>query len=276
MTPMSPPGRYYLNGLNYRVRVAGDGPALLLLHGFTGSGDVWAPFVSDLSGAWRVVAPDLPGHGDTDAPEDAERYRMERCVDDLALLLDSLHADQAVVLGYSMGGRVALHFATTFPERVRALVLESASPGIASEAERRARREQDETLARFVLEEGVEPFVDRWERLPLFRSQAHLPADVRARVRARRLSNRARGLAGSLQGMGAGVPRPLMDELPRLRMPTLLLAGQFDDKYCRILGEMGAIMPNATLKIVAGAGHAVHVERPDEWLQHVGDFLNTV
>lgn len=276
MTPLSPPGRYRLNGLNYRVRVAGDGPALLLLHGFTGSGDVWAPFVSDLSGKWRIVVPDLPGHGDTDAPEDAERYRMERCVDDLALLLDSLHADEAVVLGYSMGGRIALHFATAFPERVRALVLESASPGIASEAERGARREQDERLARFLLEDGVEAFVDRWERLPLFRSQANLPVDVQARVRARRLSNSARGLAGSLRGMGAGVPRPLMDELPRLRMPTLLLAGQLDDKYCGILGEMGAFMPNATLKIVAGAGHAVHVERPDEWLQHVGQFLNSV
>lgn len=265
-----------LNGLNYRVRVNGDGPALVLLHGFTGSGDVWTPFVAELSRQWLVVAPDLPGHGGTDAPVDADRYRMERCDDDLACLLDELDIERTVVMGYSMGGRTALHFAVTHPERVRALILESASPGIAAEEERAGRRRNDEALAQSIERDGIEAFVDRWERVPLFASQAGLPADVRARVRARRLQNSAAGLAGSLRGMGAGVPSPLLDALPMVDVPTLLLAGELDHKYCAIVGEMALSLPKATLNIVGGAGHAIHVERPDDWLRHVTEFINSL
>lgn len=269
-----------VNGMEYRVRSAGRGPTLMLLHGFTGTGEAWSPFMSALAENWRVIAPDLPGHGGTDAPEDIERYTMAGCVADLAVLLDEMVEarggdGRVVVVGYSMGGRVALHFARAYPERVRGLIVESANPGIRDEAERRARLEQDEQLARFLEKEGVAAFVERWENIPLFASQARLSFEKRERLRQRRLQQAAAGLAGSLRGMGAGVAESLWDELSGFAVPTLLLAGELDEKYCRIVGETAAFVPGAKLVVVPDAGHAVHFERPDTWLEHVQSFLGS-
>src|SRR5689334_14583758 len=125
--------RVTINGIEYYVECRGEGAPLLLLHGFTGSSATWAPHVA----AWpaRTIAVDLPGHGKTDAPADADLYCMEATVADLVALLDRLGVARAHVLGYSMGGRVALHLAAANPERVATLILESASPGLAGQAE---------------------------------------------------------------------------------------------------------------------------------------------
>lgn len=257
----------------YRVIRAGSGPALVLLHGFTGNADGWRPFIPALADDWHVIAPDLPGHGGTAGRVDGS---LEQCAADLSALLDRLDVGDAVVLGYSLGGRTALTWARAAPERVRALALESASPGIPSPSAREERRLRDEALAASIEADGVEAFVRRWERVPLFASQKRLPADVRQSVRERRLNQSATGLAGSLRTMGAGVMRPLHDELSNLTMPVALLAGALDDKYCRMMGEMARRLPKATLHVVPDAGHAVHIERPDEWLTIVEDFLNTL
>lgn len=261
------------NGVNYRVRVVGDGPPLLLLHGFTGSLHAWDVFVPVWAETRRVVAVDLLGHGGTDAPNDPERYRMEQCVADLAALLDRLEVERADVLGYSMGGRVALHLAVAMPERVARLVVESGSPGIADEAERADRVQSDESLADAIERDGVAAFVGRWERLPLFASQAQLPRSARAALRAQRLRNRAVGLANSLRGMGAGAQPPLHHRLGELTMPTLLIAGELDEKYVRIVRDMAAAMPRARAVIVPDAGHTVHLERPEAFDRVVQEFL---
>lgn len=266
-------GHRDVNGVNYRMRVVGDGPALVLLHGFTGDLHTWDSFVPVFAKTHRTIAVDLLGHGGTDAPSDPERYRMERCVDDLRALLDELGADRINLLGYSMGGRVALHFAAAMPENVNTLVLESASPGIADPVQRAARIESDEALADVIERDGIAAFVDRWERLPLFASQRRLPEEVRSAQRARRLDNRAVGLANSLRGMGAGVQRPLVDDLAGISMPTLLIAGEQDEKYCAIVREMGAAMPNARPVIIPGAGHNVHLERPHDFANTVVEFM---
>jgi pimeloyl-ACP methyl ester carboxylesterase len=105
--------------------------------------------------------------------------------------------------------------------------------------------------------------VERWVALPLFASQAALPEETRARQREHRLASTARGLAGSLRGMGTGVMPPLWDRLPELDVPTLLLAGALDDKFCAIARSMAGLLPDARLEIVPSSGHAVHLERPD-------------
>lgn len=156
-----------LNGVRYHVEQYGEGEPLLLLHGFTGSADTWRP-LHPFWRRFRLIAADLLGHGRTEAPKDARRYRIERAADDLAALLDKLGVEKANVVGYSMGGRLALTFAMLHPHRVRRLVLESSSPGLQTDAERRARREADEALAQRIEQEGVRAFVDHWERLPLF------------------------------------------------------------------------------------------------------------
>ena len=138
--------RIIVNGAHLNVEVRGAGPALLLLHGFTGSAATWTSHLDAWDG-FTTVAVDLLGHGDSDCPPDPRRYRMERCVEDMTALLDELAIGQAAVLGYSMGGRIALHLALHAPDRLWALVLESASPGIEDAKEREKRVRADAALA---------------------------------------------------------------------------------------------------------------------------------
>lgn len=244
----------------------------LLLHGFTGSSGSWSGGLLDgLASMGRPpVLVDLPGHG---------RHRGASGPGDFALagvfqsILDASGGERLDLVGYSMGGRMALAFGVAHPERVSRLVLESASPGLATEGEREARRLQDEALARRLEEEGIEAFVDSWQRQPLFESQAALPPEVLAEQRARRLRNDPASLAASLRGLGTGSQPSFWDALPHLSVPTLVLAGEADTKFLEIGRRMAEALPNARLAVVPGAGHAVHLERPDAWLAHVGGFL---
>ena len=263
------------DGLTLHVEERGDGAPLLLLHGFTGSARTWDALAASLHGC-RTLAVDLPGHGASSAPTAAARYALPRFADDLARLLDALHLDRATVLGYSLGGRAALHFAVRHPARVRALVLESASPGIDDAGERRARREADARLADDIERGGVAPFVDQWEALPLWESQRALPAEARAALRAQRLSNDASGLANSLRGAGAGAEPSLAPRLGTLTMPVTLIVGALDTKYVAIGQGMSRALPHATLAVVPEAGHAVHLERPASFARLVEGFVASV
>ncbi|HET9014289.1 MAG TPA: 2-succinyl-6-hydroxy-2,4-cyclohexadiene-1-carboxylate synthase [Thermomicrobiaceae bacterium] len=262
-----------VNRLRLHVERQGSGPPLLLLHGFTGSGAAWAPQVAALSRRFDVVAVDLIGHGRSDAPADPARYRMEPAVADLVALLDRLEIERVAVLGYSMGGRVALHLALAAPGRLSALVLESASPGIDDAGERLARVRSDEALAARIERDGVAAFVDEWERIPLFASQARLPAEVWERQRAQRLAGSATGLANSLRGMGAGAMAPAGGRLGELALPVLLVVGELDVKYVALAREMAAAIPDARLAVVPDAGHSVHLEQPAAFAEIVLGFL---
>lgn len=261
------------NGIHLNAAASGHGPPLVLLHGFTGSAANWQPHVAVFEKRFRAIAIDLLGHGGSDSPADPARYRMERCVEDLISVFDQLGLGRVNLLGYSMGGRVALHVAAAHPDRVRALVLESASPGLAAPAERAARMASDEALADFVEREGLEAFVDRWEQLPLFASQTRLPASVRAELRAQRMQNNRRGLANSLRGLGTAAQPPLWDRLSELRMPTLLIAGELDQKFAAIARSVAGALPNARLALVPDAGHTVHLEQPEIFDRLVLEFM---
>ena len=263
--------RMTINGIQYYVECRSACAPLLLLHGFTGSSATWASHVA----VWPAgaIAVDLPGHGQTEAPADANRYRMEATVADLVALLDRLGVERAHVLGYSMGGRVALHLAAAHPERVATLILESASPGLATQVERDARVAADAALAASIERDGIAAFVDRWEALPLWASQASLPDEVRASLRAQRLNNRATGLANSLRGLGTGAQAPLHDRLADLPMPALVIAGMLDAKFAAIARAMAAALPQGRLALVPEAGHAAHLEQPALFDRLVAGFL---
>ena len=265
--------RLTVNGLGFTVEAGGSGEPLVLLHGFTGSAASWRAHRPALEARHRVVAPDLLGHGGSDAPADPARYAMAPTVADLAGLLDQLELRAILLLGYSMGGRVALHFAAAHPERVRGLILESASPGLATAAERAARIAADEALAARIEREGLAAFVDHWERLPLFAGQAQLPAEVRAALRTQRLANNPAGLANSLRGLGTGAQPSLWDRLPEIRTPALLMAGALDEKFTAIAQQMAAALPTARLAIVPAAGHTVHLEQPEAFQRLVTEFI---
>lgn len=261
-----------VRGVRYELDVTGDGPAVLLLHGFTGTRDTWRPHLGALRG-FEAIAVDLLGHGGSDAPEDPARYGMEETVADLLAVLDALEVRRAAVVGYSMGGRVALRLALRAPDRCWALVLESASPGIADEAERAARIAADEALAELLEREGIAAFVAHWESLPLWASQARLPEEVRAHLRRQRLQQRPLGLANSLRGLGAGRDLPVFGRLGELPMPVLLVTGGLDTKYVNLAREMAARIPNVRWVNVPDVGHAVHLEAPAAFAEALRTFL---
>ena len=264
--------RLAVNGVTYRVEIQGRGPTVLLLHGFTGSVETWTPHLEPLE-AFTVLRIDFLGHGGSDAPIDARRYGMEACIDDVLSLLDGLNMHRFAVLGYSMGGRVAMRIALRAPERIWAVVLESTSPGIVNAAERRSRARQDSMLAQRIRKDGVPAFVDHWQSIPLFASQTRLPEEKRRALRSQRLQHTPEGLANSLEGLSAGRQDSVLHALRNLHLPVLLLAGELDDKYCRLAHEMSGILPCHRLTILPGAGHAVHLEQPVAFDEAVAGFL---
>ena len=253
----------------------GAGEPLLLLHGFTGCGANWemAGITAVLGKQYRLIVPDLLGHGRAPAPQDPADYAMPHAAQALADLLNQLAISQTNLLGYSMGGRLALYFALHYPQRIHKLILESASPGLADPTARAQRRHSDNALADRIERDGIPAFVDFWESLPLWDSQAKLPLTKQLALRQQRLQNSAHGLANSLRGMGTGVQPSLWDNLPQLDKPTLLLAGELDAKFVAINQQMVAHMPHARLEIVPQAGHTIHLEQPAHYAQQVRQFF---
>jgi 2-succinyl-6-hydroxy-2,4-cyclohexadiene-1-carboxylate synthase len=260
-------------GRSLAFRCEGKGPPLLVFHGFTGSNASFRELAEALSPSFRLYLFDLLGHGASDAPRVPAHYRLAELAGTVATLFAEEGLTQADVLGYSLGGRLALTFALLFPARVRRLVLESASPGIEDEAERSARRQQDEAFATLLEQEGVAAFVERWERLPLFAGHARLPERRRAEERAIRLAQSAHGLAASLRGSGQGVEAPLWAELPRLRCPVLLVVGEEDRRYRALAERMRRAIPRVRLEVVPRTGHTVHLEAPSAFVRIVAAFL---
>jgi 2-succinyl-6-hydroxy-2,4-cyclohexadiene-1-carboxylate synthase len=254
-----------INGIDYYYEESGSGPVLVLLHGFTGSVQNWASLRAALADHFHTIAVDLPGHGQTSAPVDPARYHMQKSADDLAALLAQVTPGAVNVLGYSMGGRLALYFALAHPEQVQRLILESASPGLADAEARRQRIAQDEALARRIEDQGIDSFVDFWEEIPLFASQQRLPEEVRDRLRRQRLQNHPLGLANSLRGMGTGAQPSLWAQLGELQVPVHLIAGGLDEKFVEINRRMLERIPGATLDLIDDAGHTIHLEAPDRF-----------
>lgn len=243
----------------------------VMLHGFTGSSQAWGPRIVDgLTGAGLVpVLVDLPGHGRDIGNTDPSMFTLDAALE----LIDAACSGPSPLIGYSMGGRLALHYSLRYPERVTALILESSSPGLVRAEERSSRRAADDALAGRVLERGIEAFVDDWEALPMFASEVSLAAEVRAAVRAGRLANAASSLAASLRGLGTGSLPSLWHQLSGLATPTLILAGEFDTKFVVVAERMADLLPNAHLVVVPSAGHSIHLEQPGAWCAEVTSFL---
>jgi 2-succinyl-6-hydroxy-2,4-cyclohexadiene-1-carboxylate synthase len=250
----------------------GVGEPLLLFHGFTGSSESWKPLLPLLAQEYRIIAIDLPGHGKTQfANDNPRKFTMYEASIGIHAILRKLQISKVAVCGYSMGSRFALDFACSYPKLVTSLILESASPGLKTEVEQDTRRKADNELADKIEKNGMEWFVDYWEKLPLWDSQT---PEQKAYLREQRLKNDPVGLANSLRGMGTGVMPSLWDELAQLPMPVKLIAGELDTKYVAINREMAELIPNTDLSIVAGAGHTVHLEKPDEYAELVLQFLD--
>jgi 2-succinyl-6-hydroxy-2,4-cyclohexadiene-1-carboxylate synthase len=263
-----------LNLERYRFFTDGWGEPLVMLHGFTGTTATWSAQVKALQTDFEIIRLDLLGHGGTVAPQVPGRYSIKSAARDLLKLLDNLRLDTVNLVGYSMGGRLALYMAYRYPERIKRLILESASPGLRTEAERAARAERDNALADRIIVDGITAFVDYWGKLPLWASQAdNLDAAAKAVLRRERLAQRPVGLANSLRGMGTGIQPSLWDDLSAITVPALLLAGELDTKFVEINQQMADTLPNARLEVVPSVGHTIHLEAPDMFNQHLREFI---
>lgn len=262
-----------INNTVYWYEIEGKGEPVVFLHGFTGTGGTWDNIVARLPEDLQSLTIDLPGHGRTDSetPKDMERFSR-----DLVALFEYLQWTKVHLVGYSMGGRAALSFAVFYPDMVKSLTLESASPGLSDEHDKEERRQNDEQLAQRIQSDGVEAFVDFWENIPLFHTQKSLQKEVRNKIRTERLFQSAEGLAQSLQYMGTGAQPSWWDALQNFKVPVLLVAGGRDDKFTAINQSMQKQIPKAELTVVEGAGHAIHVEQPVVFGRIVSEFLKTV
>lgn len=250
----------------------GNGPPVVILHGFTGSAHSMRGIAQPLAGQYETIVPDLPGHGRSTGLA-AGRYAFEQCVQDLVATLERDGHERAHWIGYSMGARLALGCAVRHPRSVASLVLIGARAGIAEEGERAARRRADESLARRIEAHGIEAFVDEWMAQPLFATQRRLgPAFLEEQRRAR-LANDPHELAASLRGLGPAAQPALFAELARVTVPVLLVAGELDSAFIASSRELARRLPAAEVCEIADAGHAPHLERPDAVLHVVREFL---
>ncbi len=229
-------------------------PTLVLVHGFTHTSASWDPVVSALGERYRAVAPDLRGHG---SASDVETVTLATVIEDLYDLV----GDAATIAGYSMGGRLALHVALAHPERVARLVLIGASPGLEDRTERAARMAADQQLAKKLEQAGVEAFARRWARTPVL---AGLTPALAQRVHEDRLRSSAAGLASALRGLGTGALPSLWERLGEVRMPVDLVVGERDGKFRATAERMAERLPHGRVTVVPGAGHAVHLEAPEQ------------
>ena len=228
---------------------------VVLLHGFTHTGASWDPVVAALAESYRALAPDIRGHG---SAAGREPVTIEAVIDDVT----SVAPRRFTLVGYSMGGRIALHaaLAAALRPRVERLVLIGASPGLADPGERAARRAADERLADEVEHMTIEEFAHRWAQTPVLAGQ---PPAVAAAIDGDRRRNQPAGLARALRGLGTGALSSLWERLPEFEMPVTLVVGERDEKFMAVADQMARGLPDARVVAVAGAGHAVHLEAPE-------------
>jgi len=233
----------------------------LALHGFTGRPGQWSGIAAG------AVEPALSGHAPDVAVPTGWRFADE--VDRVARAARSL-GEPVHLLGYSMGGRIALAVAACEPAVAR-LTLVGAHPGLEDEAARAERRARDETWCALLEERGIEAFARAWEDQPMWASQAALPAGLRERQRADRMSHDPHQLAAALRALGLGAMPPLWGVLEGIRVPVELVAGALDSTYRDLAHRMAARIPGARVSFIDGAGHNPLIERPGALATQLSD-----
>jgi pimeloyl-ACP methyl ester carboxylesterase len=245
----------------------GSGPAVVLLHGYPFNRSMWREQTEALSASYRVITPDLRGHGETTATD--EPATMDEMARDVAALMDELNIHRAAVGGLSMGGYVALAFYRRFPLRVRALILADTRSQADTEEARRTREQQ----ARKALKEGMSGIVET--SLP----KALAPATMKerpklvARVREMMMKTRPEGAAAALRGMAARIDQS--DFLPSIFAPTLIIVGSEDELTpVRDAEFMRREIRGSRLEIIDGAAHVSNIENPAQFNRALKSFLD--
>ncbi len=264
-----------LLNVNYLTKSKNSQNNILLLHGFTGSKEDWQFITDNLTDKFNVVTLDLIGHGGSPSPEDLSYYKLDSIYKQLLQVTDRYNLKNISLLGYSMGGRIALNFALRFPHLINNLILESTTAGIEDDNQRKEREKRDLELADFIEKNSIETFIDYWMNLDIFNTQRRFSDEKLKKIRYKKLNNNKLGLANSLRGFSTGLMPPVYTQLKNLKKRTLLITGDLDSKYTEINKKILKLLPYGEHKIITNAGHNVHLEEPKKFIKAVNDFLST-
>lgn len=246
---------------------------ILFLHGFTGCAEDWSDIFEQLPEKYNLIAVDLIGHGKTDAPGNADYYSTESIISQIKFVKDHLTPNKIFLCGYSMGGRASLLFATSHPEDLKGLIIESSSAGIKNEDERKKRYETDLQLVQYIENHKMEEFIEAWSDQELFNTQRRFSNDKLKKLKKKKYTNSKIGMANSLRGFSTGIMPPLQDQLKKIPVKVLLITGDLDSKFTGINARIAKRFLKAKHKIVKNSGHNTHLEEPKRFLEIVTNYL---
>lgn len=251
-----------------------DRPVLVFLHGFLGSLKDWDYHISQLKEKFMCIAVDLPGHGKSIDLEREDCYSFRGCSGSIMDILDRNGIDKCILVGYSMGARLALFIAVEFPDRFKGLVIESASPGLKTKNEREKRYLDDLKLAENLSSSPIESFLQKWYDQPIFLSLKNHP-DFPDLIKSR-MRNNPSELVRSLRNMSIGLQPELWNKWDSINIPSLLIAGENDSKYVTILSEMNDKSGYSNISIEPECGHNIHFEKKNSYIQELLKFLKSI
>ena len=242
------------DGVNIHYEDNGSGPVVLLSHGYSATTRMWTGQVEALKDDYRVITWDMRGHGQSDSPDDPKAYSEQATVDDMAAILKHLGIDKAVIGGLSLGGYMSLAFNVAHPEMVRALMLFDTGPGYKNPVGREGWNETARKRAEVFESKGLDA----------------LGSSAEVRIAQHRS---AQGLAHAARGMLAQFDSRIIESLPEIKVPTLVLVGDNDTPFLGGTDYMANKIPNATKVVIENAGHASNIDQPEAFNAEVRKFL---
>ncbi|GMO20988.1 alpha/beta fold hydrolase [Bradyrhizobium sp. TM233] len=246
------------DGVNIYYEVHGDGPPLLLTHGYSSTSAMWQGQVDALAKDHKLILWDMRGHGQSDYPDDPSAYSEALTVGDMAAILDAVGAERAIIGGLSLGGYMSLAFYRTHPERARALLIIDTGPGFKKDDAREAWNARALATADRLDREGLEVLKSA------------------TRERATASHHNARGLALAARGMLTQRDARVIELLPDIKVPCLIVVGADDTPFLAATNYMAAKIPGAQKVVIPAAGHAVNIDQPKAFVDAVAPFLKNL
>lgn len=244
------------SGIRIYYEDHGSGPPILLSHGYGSTSAMWGGQVEKFSGQYRLITWDMRGHGQSDSPEDPDLYSEVETLADMAAILDEAQVSKAVVGGLSLGGYMSLAFHRAHPERVHGLLLFDTGPGYRNPEGREAWNERAERRALSFEKNGLASVKKGGEEVRMSRHRS------------------AQGLAHAARGMLKQFDSSVIDSMPDISVPTLVLIGERDTPFIAATDFMAAKIPGATKVVIPDAGHAANIDQPERFNEAVATFLD--
>jgi 2-succinyl-6-hydroxy-2,4-cyclohexadiene-1-carboxylate synthase len=258
----------------YRWNGNSNRPKIICLHGFLGRGSDFKIVADRFSEHPDIIAPDFPDYANE---AQCSGHPWATALEQLDKLIAKETDNQPfILLGYSMGGRIALQYALKFQHRLKGLVLIGATPGIKDDKLRDERKKEDQDLASNLLDEPLEVFLQKWFQKGIINTQDRIPEPYRSQMHEARKANSKTALAYYLTALGTGSMTPVWEGLPNLKTPTLLITGEEDEKFTNISGEMLTLLPNGRFHKIRGAGHAACFEQPKAFSMALKTFIQSL